>query len=176
MAELSHVFPLLRTVKAALIAGLPARITAYNADSANLLDITTPDAGSYYLGGSDLLEANGFPAIEIYIGRGALGRRDVGNVEIDDDPVLVVVVWAEGVTGEIEDLYETVTGLGQCVLGVLLARGAFGTTADLKNQPNAVTYDYAIAPADPTAKDRPVEKWRTAGLLQFMLEATSPLP
>jgi hypothetical protein len=168
-----HIFPTIRAVKASLEQGLPARIAAFNAEPENGVQLIVPAA--YYEGAEDLLEAGGFPAVEIWIPAGRMGPFAIGNADANVDDRVVVSITAWGDTGEARDLYETLAGYGRCAIEVLVEPDAFGPDIDISNVPGAVTYDYGIVPAD-ALQTKAVSKWRGNAALTFLVEDVTPLP
>lgn len=179
--DLHHVWPTITAAIASLkdpTTGLPAKVAEFNAEGGHGVTLVVPPDAAYYPGGNDLLGVDGFPAVEVYIATGELGRSDDNNgfavnrveANVDDEPV--VVLWAEGEKGEIPELYETIVGLGMCALSVLLVTGAFGPGVEV----TSARYAYSIVPDDPTAEAREFEKWRTACVLTFHTEDVTPIP
>jgi hypothetical protein len=175
-----HLWPTIEATIASLksaTTGLPARVTAFNAEGSHGVTLTAPEDDRYFPGGHDLLSDGSFPAVEVHIATGGIGPFAVGNTDADVDDRVVVVVWAEGDKGEIPVLYETIVGLGRCALEVLLVEHAFGASVDISNQERAVTYDYSIVPGDPSDEAaRTFEKWRTACVLTFQVEDVTSIP
>jgi hypothetical protein len=180
--DLKHVWPTITAAIASLknpTTGLPAKITEFNAEGGHGVTLTAPVDVAYYPGGNDLIGVDGFPAVEVYISTGEIGRSDAGEngfavnrveANVDDDPV--VVLWMEGEKGEIPELYEQIVGLGMCALSVLLPTGAFGPGVEV----TSARYAYSIVPDDPTAENREFQKWRTACVLTFHTQDVTPIP
>ena len=170
---LKHIAPTIRATIASLKAGMAARVAAFNAEPENEVALVEPADDSYIFGGDDQLERHTAPIIEVYISSGELGEADIERAMQDVDDRLVVTVWAEGVSGEVPEIYETVVGYGRCILEVLLQTGAFGEGAEIKDQPGAVSYQYLTIPTA-SAEDRSFDQFRTAGVFSFALEDVTP--
>lgn len=170
---LKHIAPTIRATIASLKAGMGARVIVFNAEPVNEVTLVEPADDSYIFGGDDQLERHTAPIIEVYISSGEFGEANLGRGMQDVDDRLVVTVWAEGETGEVPEVYETIVGYGRCILEVLLQEHAFGDGVEIKNQPGGVSYQYLTIPTAP-AEDRSFDQFRTAGVFSFTLEDITP--
>jgi hypothetical protein len=170
----THVWPLITTAIASMKNGMPSAVAAFNAEAGHGVQLVAPDDASYFAGASDALVAESFPAVEVYVAQGSLGPFDIHRAHADIDDRVTVVIWAEGGNGEIPELYEQAVGLGRCTIEVLAQDSAFGPDVEIANQRGALTYSYSIVPADPN--NRSIDRWRTAVVLQFMVEDVTPIP
>jgi len=93
------------------------------AENAIDLDVPVPSlpnfamGGGYVFGATDIMDA--YPIIEASIMRGTIGPFSVGSAGVgdaDSTPTLQVIVWLQGVTGEIPGLYEAGLGYARCVV------------------------------------------------------------
>ena len=165
--EIAFVAPIIRAAIASLQAGLPARIAAFNAESANQVDLAAPVA--YHFGGNDVLSTAGFPQVEIAAAQGALGAWTIGRSEVDHDPVVNAVVWQEALTGQIPPAYEAALGYVRCLLEVLRAPNAFGAGVEIA-QEQGVFWRVDVIPFEMTDEQREFRKWRVPALVVFRLE------
>lgn len=168
--EIVFVAPIIRATIASLQAGLAARVAAFNAETANQVDIVTPDSASYFFGGNDVLSAGAFPAVEVAASQGTLGSWTIGQGEVDHDPVVNVVVWQEALTGQIPPVYEAALGYVRCCLEVLRVPNAFGNGVSI-TQEQGVFWRVDLLPYEMTDSEREFRKWRVPALITFRLEA-----
>jgi hypothetical protein len=167
--------PTLRATRDGLQNRLPGLIIAYNAETENTIDLDLPDPARYFIPAEDPLGGGGgFPVVELFIGRGSIGVRDVHNQKADVDDRLTVCLWQERDRGELAELYEVIAGYGRVLLEALLQDGAFGVDVEVANDEDSVTYDYSIVPDDPENRD--FQKWRTAVVISFRLEDVTDIP
>lgn len=172
---MKHVFPTLRAARDTLQNGLPGVIEAFNNDPSTTVTLDVPGDDRYFLGGEDPLGGGGgFPSVEIYLPTGSLGPFDLTREHANVDDRVVVVVWAESDRGEIDELYEAVTGYGRCALELLVRDNAFGADVEIANEQGAITYGYAMVPDDPESRD--FKKWRAPATLTFKLEDSTDVP
>jgi hypothetical protein len=166
------VAPIIRAALATLESEFPAHVAAYNAEPENQVDLATPVA--YVFGATDVMEA--YPLIEASILRGTMGPFSVGTAGVgdaDSTPILQVVVWLEGVTGEVPPLYEAGLGYARCVIEILTVDGAVGATAEVSGtQQNAISYSVeGPLPVDPESVAREFRKWKIPIVVEFLIEA-----
>lgn len=166
--EIVFVAPIIRATIASLQAGLPARITAFNAEVANQVDLVEPAA--YHFGGNDVLSTVGFPQIEVAASQGTLGSWTIGRSEADHDPVVQIVVWQEAMTGQIPPVYEAALGYVRCCLEVLRAPNAFGAGVEIA-QEQGVFWRVDVLPFEMTDENREFRKWRVPALITCRVEA-----
>lgn len=153
---------------ASLQAGMPARVAAFNADPSNLVDIVTP--ATYTLGVIDAHAANPFPQLEAAAVEGTFGEWSVGRAEVNHDPRVNVVIWLQGVTGEIAPVYEQMLGMIACVIEVLRAPDACGAEVEIANDQGIYWRLSELIPLEMDSPEREIRTWLVPGFLQFRLE------
>lgn len=147
---------------------MPARVAAFNADVANLVDIEVP--ATYTFGIVDTHAAFPFPQVEIAAVEGRFGQWGVARVEVDHDPTVNVVIWLQGVTGEIAPVYEQMLGMLKCAIEVLRAPDACGPQVEIANENGLYWRVSEMIPLEMDDSDRDVKKWLVPGFLQARLE------
>lgn len=172
MQKITGVAPIIRAALATLASEMPAHVAAFNAEAANTVDLVEPVA--YVFGATDVMEA--YPVIEASILRGSFGPFSVGTAgvgEADSTPTLQIVVWLQGTTGEVPDLYEAGLGYMRCAVEILTVDGAVGDDAEVSGtRDDAITYSVeGPIPVDPTNVDREFRKWKVPIVIDFVIEA-----
>lgn len=180
--SIKFVAPIIRAALASLEAGWAAQIAAFNAEPANLVDLEAPPAslpgfaaGGGYVFGADPVPI-AFPYVEASIMRGTMGPFSVGTAGVgdaDSTPTLQVIVWLEGLTGEIPPLYEAGIGYARIVIELLTVDGAIGEIAEVSGtREDAITYSIeGPLPVNPEEENREFRKWRIPVVVSFAVEA-----
>lgn len=158
--------PYIRAAIATLQGQMPDQVAQYNAQVENESDIETP--ATYHFGGTDLLSAFAWPQVEVAAIDGRFGTASYDYSERDYDPTINVVVWLEGVSGEIPVLYEQALGIARCVIECLRVKDAFGPETELAAD-GAIYWRGDVIPTDPTDDNREFRRWRTPVFVQFKL-------
>jgi hypothetical protein len=167
---------IIRAAIAALQAGYPAKVAAFNSDPANLVDIDTPQ--TFHFGGQDMLVSFPFPQVEVAVIDGSIGPFAQENTDSDHYPQANVVIWLEGKSGEIPTLLEQAYGLGFAAKDILVVPRAFGDGVEIQNRAGAVYWMQDVIPADPTddeLRSGRFKRWRTPFFLRFQLDLVDQL-
>jgi hypothetical protein len=159
--------PYIRAAIATLEGQMPEQVAQFNEQEENLVEIEAP--ATYHFGGTDLLSAFPWPQVEVAAIDGRFGAASYNYSERDYDPTINVVVWLEGVSGEIPELYEKALGIARCVIECLRPKDAFGPETELAED-GAIYWRGDVIPADPTDDNREFRRWRTPVFVQFRLE------
>ena len=174
MAEqkIRFVAPIIRAALASLQAGFAAHVATFNTEAENLVDLTAPAA--YVFGATDVMDD--YPVVEAAILRGTVGPFSVGTAGVgdaDSTPALQVIVWLQGVTGEVPGLYEAGLGYARCVIEILTVDGALGDTAEVSgSREDAISYSVeGPIPQSPDDVDREFRKWKIPIVIDFLVEA-----
>lgn len=171
MARIDFAAPIIRAALASLEANLPAHVAVFNAEPANEVALEVPV--EYVFGATDVMVA--YPLVEANVVVGRIGPFAVGGEagppEADHDPILNVIVWTLGVTGEVPAMYEAALGYIRVVVEILTRDGALGVNAEVSGGEEAITYDVNVIPADPAGTDRELRKWRVPAAVAFRVEA-----
>lgn len=172
METIRFVAPIIRAALTSLETEFAAHAAAFNAETENAVELGTP--ARYVFGADDVMDA--FPIVEASILRGTLGPFSVGTAGVgdaDSTPTLQVVVWLEGVTGEVPKLYEAGLGYARCVIEILTVDGALGDYAEVSGtRQDAIVYSVeGPLPASPESTEREFQKWRIPVVVNFAVEA-----
>lgn len=164
--------PIIRAAIASLEANFAAHVSTWNAEPANTVAIENPVEYAFGVA-TDLIV---YPVVEVSIVDGGFGPFSVGQAGVGDadhTPRLQVVVWQEGTTGEVSDLYEAAIGYVRCVTEILIDDGALGDNAEISGTaPDAIRYRLnPPLPVDPSSVDRQLRKWRVPTTVEFLIEA-----
>jgi hypothetical protein len=138
---MKHAAPTIRAAIASLRAEMPERISIFNAEAENEVELEPIEGDCYFFGGKPDSDPR-YPCIEVAIT--AVPARDfsIGQVDFDVFPVAMVAAWAQGSPGDTPAIYETVLGYGRCVLEVLMQPDAWGEGVTIWNE-EGVRSDYA---------------------------------
>lgn len=162
------VAPILKAAIASLQAGLDDRIAVFNAEAGNPT-LVVPDAGSYAFGGRD--DWSVYPAVEVGAGHVQYGNLSLAQVDADVSLPVVVGVWLEGGTGEIEELYEQALGYGRVVTEVLIEPDAFGAGLVLDAERlDSIDWLFPTIPVGQPDEGRRFQKWKTAAIGTFQID------
>jgi hypothetical protein len=163
---------IIRAAIASLESEFADHVAVFNAEPENLVDLDVPAA--YVFGADDVMDA--FPIIEVSILRGTIGPFSVGQAGVGDadhTPRLQVIVWLQGVTGEVPALYEAGLGYARCVIEILTVDGALGPEAEVSGtREDAI--DYSVEgpiSTDPAEVAREFRKWKIPVVIDFVVEA-----
>lgn len=172
METIRFVAPIIRAALASLEAEMPAHVAAFNAESENGVALDVPAA--YVFGATDVMDA--FPIIEAAILRGTMGPFSVGTAGVgdaDSTPTLQVIVWLQGLTGEVPSLYEAGLGYARCVIEILTVDEALGDYAEVSGtMSDAISYSVeGPLPASPADTEREFQKWKIPVVVEFVVEA-----
>jgi hypothetical protein len=171
MATIEGIAPIIRAALATLEAQFPDHVATFNAEPANLVDLVAP--AKYVFGADPVMDA--FPIVEVSSLEGTMGPFSVGEAgagDADSTPQLNVVVWLQGLTGEVPDLYEAGLGYVRCVIEILAELGALGDNAEVSGtQEDAIRWSIDVIPGGPDNPDRELRRWKLPCQIQFRIEA-----
>lgn len=171
MASIDFVAPIIRAALTSLEQQFPAHVAAYNAEPANAVDLETPPR--YVFGADAVMDV--YPVVEVSSLDGAMGPFSVGTAgtgDADSTPTLNVVVWLQGVTGEVPDLYEAGLGYIRCVIEILCEFGALGDNAEVSGQiEDAIRWTIDSIPGGPANVERELRRWKLPCQVSFRIEA-----
>lgn len=172
MQRISFVAPIIRTALATLEEEMAEHVAAFNAEGENEVELEVPV--DYVFGATEVMDA--YPLIEASILRGQMGPFSVGDAGVgdaDSTPVLQVIVWLQGVTGEVPPLYEAGLGYARCVIEILTVDGALGPDAEVSGtRDDAISYSVeGPLPVDPADVARELRKWKIPIVIDFVVEA-----
>jgi hypothetical protein len=165
-----HAAPLIRAAIASLQTGMPDRISVFNTEPENEVELVPIDGDAYFFGGKPDSDPR-YPCIEVAITAIPMRGFSVGQVDFDVRPVGMVAAWAQGPPGDTPAIYETVLGYGRCILEVLLQPDAWGASVTIDPEEGARS-DYASF--DLELDEQPV--YRALGLHTFTLEDVDRRP
>lgn len=165
---IQFVGPEIRAAIATLKAGMAGHVALFNAEPANTVDIEAP--ATYHFGIADDLAAHPFPQVEVAAVEGRFGEWTVDRVHADHDPTVNVVVWLQGVTGQIAPIYEQLLGMARTVIELLAEPGAWGPEIELANENGIYWRVSETIPFETDDATREVKKWLAPAFLQFKLE------
>lgn len=172
MAKINGAAPIIRAAITALQTNMAAHVAAFNAEAANLVDLTVP--AEYVFGAS--AEMIAYPVVEVAVLNARMGPFSVGQAGVGDadfTPTLQVIVWQEGLTGEVPEIYEAGLGYARCVTEILCEHGALGGDADVSGVREDAVAWRVLEPIlqNPEAEDRRIRKWKVPLVVSFIVEA-----
>lgn len=174
MATIEGIAPIIRAALASFEAEFPSHVAVFNAEPANA-GAQLEDPKEYAFGAADPLGALGYPVVEVSSLEGSLGPFSTGTGGVgdaDSDPRLNVVVWLEGSTGEVRDLYEKGLGYIRCVIEIGCEEGALGDNAEVSgSQERAIEWSIDPIPGGPANVDRELRRWKLPCAVSFAIEA-----
>lgn len=177
------VAPILRAALASLEADWAQQIALYNAEAANRIDLDQPAAsiqpgfqtgGGFVFGAAPVMDS--YPTVEVNALEGTFGPFSTGDPaesgDFDSTPRLNVVVWLQGVTGEVPDLYESALGYVRVVTEILCQKDALGVSAEVSGtRDDAVAWNVDVIPSGPADVEREFRIWKLPIQLSFAIEA-----
>jgi hypothetical protein len=146
---------------------MPDRISVFNTEPENDVELTPIDGDAYFFGGKPDSDPR-YPCVEVAVTALPLQDFSIGQVDVDARPVAMVAVWMQGAPGDTPAIYETVLGYGRCILEVLLQPDAWGASVTVQDERS----DYASF--DLELDEQPV--YRALGLHTFTLEDVDRRP
>lgn len=171
MARIDFVSPIIRSALTYLQAHYADHVAVYNAEPANLIDLEVP--ASYVFGAATVMDV--YPILEATILDGTMGPFSVGQAGVgdaDSTPRLNVVLWLQGVTGEVPDLYEAGLGHVRVIIEQLCEQGALGANAEVAgDRSDAIDWRVDTIPGGPANVERELRKWRLPCQVSFAVEA-----
>lgn len=182
MAKIEGIAPIIRAALTTLEAQWAGHVAVYNAEAANRIDLELPkpsiqpgfqSGGGYVFGAEPVMDA--YPVVEVSALEGSFGPFGVGQAGVgdaDSNPRLNVVVWLQGVSGEVPDLYEAALGYVRIVAEILTVDGALGTNAEVSGaQEDAITWRIDVIPGGAADVEREFRKWKVPVQMIFVIEA-----
>lgn len=166
------IAPVIRAALETLERDFPAHVAVFNAEPANLVDLAVP--GRYVFGADPVMDL--YPIVEVSSLEGTFGPFSVGDAgeagDFDSTPQLNVVVWLQGATGEVPELYEAGLGYVRCVVQILCQRGALGDNAEVSGEvPDAIRWSVDVIPGGPADVERELRRWKLPCQVSFRIEA-----
>lgn len=168
LPQIAFMPPLIDATILSLQTRMPDQVAAFNANPANPLDITVP--ATYHFGIADEHSLHPFPQIEVAAVEGRFGRWALNHTAADHDPTLNVVIWLQGVTGQIGPVYRELLGLVQCAIEILAQPGAFGGENELASDNGIYWRLSELIPLETDDPERQVRTWLVPAFLQCRLE------
>jgi hypothetical protein len=173
MPSIAFLEPIIDAAINSLQAELPAAIVAYNAEAGHVGALALVEPEEYVFGATDAMTV--FPLVEVNVSEGTMGPFSLGDAGVGDadhDPRLNVVVWLQGTTGEVPDVYRNALGYARLVVEILCEDGRLGATAEVSGtRDDAIRYRFDVIPADPADVDREIRKWKVPAFVSFAVEA-----
>lgn len=169
--RIAFVAPIIRAAMARLQDDLATAIANFNGEAANTVDLTLP---TEIIFGAKAIHAAGYPYIEVaalsgQIGTFAIGEADQAS-EADSDPRVQVIVWVEGSSGEVPELYEAALGYARVVIEILSQDDAFGSENEIANEPDAITWRVDPVIGEIDEETREVRRWKLPASVSFAVE------
>lgn len=177
MATIKFLEPIIDATIATLQAELPAHVATFNAEPGHAapLALTAPANTSYVFGATDAMTV--FPLVEVSVQDGRVGDASLADPDgagriADNYARLTIVVWLQGVTGEVPDVYRQALGYTRLLIEILTVDGALGPDAQVDlTREDAIEYRFAVIPSDPADVDREVRKWKVPAMVSLAVEA-----